>query len=74
VSYGNGKIANFKDQITITGYNGRPFSDGGDSGSLIWTWNDAHAPVGLLFAGGRDYTFANKIGHVLEALQIELYT
>ena len=74
VSYQNGKVANFRDQITIVGNGGLAFSDGGDSGSLIWTWNETRSPVGLLFAGGRDYTFANKIGHVLQALNIELYT
>jgi hypothetical protein len=74
VAYENGKTANFTDQITIVGNGGRPFSDGGDSGSLVWTFDEARSPVGLLFAGGRDYTFANKIGHVLEALKIELYT
>jgi Uncharacterized protein conserved in bacteria (DUF2272)/N-acetylmuramoyl-L-alanine amidase len=74
VSYGDGKVANFRDQVTITGAEGRPFSDGGDSGSLIWTWDGIRAPVGLLFAGGRDYTFANKIGHVLQALEVELFT
>ena len=74
VSYGNGRVANFSDQVTITGAQDDPFSDGGDSGSLIWTWDGTRAPVGLLFAGGRDYTFANKIGHVLQALGIELFT
>jgi hypothetical protein len=74
VRYESGKVANFRDQISITGIDGRPFSDGGDSGSLIWTFNETRTPVGLLFAGGRDYTFANKIGHVLQALEIELYT
>jgi len=73
VSY-SGKVANFKDQITITGNRGSPFSAGGDSGSLIWSWDETRSPVGLLFAGGRDYTFANKIDHVLQALEIELYT
>lgn len=74
VGYGHGKIANFKDQITVAGTDGRPFSAGGDSGSLIWTWDETRSPVALLFAGGRDYTFANKINHVLQALEIELYT
>jgi lysozyme family protein len=74
VGYGNGKTANFKDQITVAGNDGRPFSSGGDSGSLIWTWDETRSPVALLFAGGRDYTFANKISHVLQALDIELYT
>jgi hypothetical protein len=74
VAYENGKVANFKDQMTIVGEGGRPFGAGGDSGALIWTWNDDRSPVGLLFAVGKEYTFANKIGHVLQALQIELYT
>jgi hypothetical protein len=74
VGYSNGKTANFKDQITVAGNDGRLFSSGGDSGSLIWTWDETRSPVALLFAGGRDYTFANKISHVLQALDIELYT
>ena len=63
----------FKDQIAITGP-GMPFSAGGDSGSLIWTWDSSRRPVGLLFAGGGNTTFANKIGAVLNALDIYLYT
>jgi hypothetical protein len=75
VDYGNGRIANFRDQITIRGLNAnQPFSAGGDSGSLIWTWDARRAPVGLLFAGGGGLTFANKIGRVLSALDINLYT
>ena len=31
-------------------------------------------PVGLLFAGGGGITFGNKIGHVLRALDIRLFT
>ena len=52
----------------------RAFSDGGDSGSLIWTFNEQRSPLGLLFAGGRAYTYANKIEHVMAALKIELFT
>jgi lysozyme family protein len=74
VSYENGKVANFKDQFSVVGNDGRAFGAGGDSGALVWTWNDDRSPVGLLFAVGRDYTFVNKIDHVLQALQIELYT
>ena len=50
------------------------FSQGGDSGSLIWTWNNQRLPVGLLFAGGGELTFANKIDNVLRALDINLVT
>lgn len=73
VNMGRGEVANFRDQIAIRGLRG-DFSRGGDSGSLIWTWNSNRNPVGLLFAGGGGYTFANKIGRVLSALDINLYT
>jgi hypothetical protein len=73
VNYGGGRVALFRDQIVIQGVSGT-FSAGGDSGSLIWTWNSQRNPVGLLFAGGGGYTIANKIGRVLAALDIRLYT
>jgi len=73
VSFGQGRIANFKDQITIRGQRGN-FSAGGDSGSLIWGWDRRRYPVGLLFAGGGGFTFANKIQRVLAELDINLYT
>lgn len=71
VNFGGGRIANFRDQITIRGTRGN-FSAGGDSGSLIWSWDRNRNPVGLLFAGGGGFTFANKIGRVLTALDIRL--
>ena len=73
VNFGGGRVANFRDQITIKGTQG-DFSQGGDSGSLIWTYDRRRNPVGLLFAGGGGFTFANKIHHVLRALDINLYT
>ena len=67
----------FDDQIEIENAGDRPFSDGGDSGSLIVT-GDLHA-IGLLFAGsdqggadGRGLTFANPLRSVLDALKVEL--
>jgi hypothetical protein len=73
VAYGGGRVATFADQIAIQASSGN-FSAGGDSGSLIWTWDSARRPVGLLFAGGGNVTFANKIGRVLTALDIRLVT
>jgi len=73
VNYGSGRQAWFEDQLVIRGLSG-DFSAGGDSGSLIWTWNATRNPVGLLFAGGGGLTIANKIGRVLPALDINLYT
>ena len=73
VNMGRGQVANFRDQIAIRGLRG-DFSRGGDSGSLVWAWSSRRNPVGLLFAGGGGYTFANKIGRVLNALDINLYT
>lgn len=72
VNYG-GRIARFVDQIAIRAAAG-DFSRGGDSGSLIWTWDTRRAPVGLLFAGGGGTTFANRITRVLAALDIQLFT
>jgi hypothetical protein len=73
VSYGAAGVAVFRNQIAIRGLRG-DFSRGGDSGSIIWTWDSRRNPVGLLFAGGGGYTFANKIQYVLPALDINLYT
>lgn len=72
VNFG-GRIARFVDQIAIRAASG-DFSRGGDSGSLIWTWDTRRAPVGLLFAGGGGTTFANRITRVLAALDIQLFT
>jgi hypothetical protein len=74
VNYGGGRVALFRDQISIRGAGGTVFSAGGDSGSSIWTWDPSRRPVGLLFAGGGGITFANKIGRVLAALDINLVT
>lgn len=73
VNFGGGRVALFRDQLAIRGVSG-VFSQGGDSGSLIWTWDRARRPVGLLFAGGGGLTFGNKIGRVLSALDIRLRT
>lgn len=67
----------FDDQIEIEGNGAGPFSQGGDSGSLIFSAGGRQA-VGLLFAGGEaggvDVTYANPIGLVLEAMGAQLVT
>jgi len=73
VNYGGGRVGLFQDQMEIQGTSGQ-FSAGGDSGSSIWTWNPQRNPVGLLFAGGGNSTFANRIDRVLVALDIALVT
>jgi hypothetical protein len=73
VNYGGGRSALFRDQIVIQGI-GAAFSAGGDSGSLIWTWDGTRNPVGLLFAGSSTHTIGNKIGRVLAMLDIRLIT
>lgn len=73
VNYGGGRKAFFRDQIVARGISGN-FSAGGDSGSIIWTWDRSRNPVGLLFAGGGGYTIANKMWKVLRYLDIRLYT
>lgn len=73
VNYGGGRVAQFRDQISIQAGSGN-FSAGGDSGSSIWTSDSARRPVGLLFAGGGAVTFANRMDRVVAALDIALYT
>jgi hypothetical protein len=76
VGYDIGNLR-FDDQIEIESTGRGPFSDGGDSGSLVVD-ADLQA-LGLLFAGsdqggsnGQGLTYANPIAAVLDALKIEL--
>lgn len=65
----------FDDQFEISGGSAFDFSKGGDSGSLIIRLSDKRA-IGLLFAGGasggEDFTYANRLENVLNALGVEL--
>ncbi|MPR00173.1 hypothetical protein GB931_20095 [Modestobacter sp. I12A-02628] len=68
-------VFTFDDQVEIEGLTGG-FSDGGDSGSVIWRSRD-RVPVGLLFAGsstggsaGGGVTFANPLATVLSTLGV----
>jgi hypothetical protein len=67
----------FDDQIEIEGAGTKAFSDGGDSGSLIF--DKQLGAVALLFAGGdeggsngKGLTYANPIRAVLDALKVDL--
>lgn len=78
VSYDTGTLL-FEGQIEIAGIDA-PFSQGGDSGSLIYT-TDSRRVVGLLFAGsdqGGDgslgLTFANPISDVTDSLDVTILT
>jgi hypothetical protein len=69
--------ASFDDQIEIEGAGSAPFSDGGDSGSLIV--DRGGYAVAQLFAGsdtggrnGRGLTYVTPIQAVLEHLKVEL--
>ena len=71
-------VVRFDDQIEIQGTDG-PFSQGGDSGSLVFTEGDGARAVGLLFAGsdtggsgGGGLTYINPITVVLGSLDAEL--
>ncbi len=65
----DGKVARFERQLSIAG--GRtPFSDGGDSGSLIVDLQ--RRAIGLLFAGSDTETYANPIRPVLKAFKVRL--
>ena len=76
VAYDHGQ-AQFNQQIEIAGNGGLPFSQGGDSGSLIFDQN--LAPAALLFAAsdrggpnGLGVTYANPLQGVLDALAVDL--
>jgi hypothetical protein len=76
VNYDIGNLR-FDDQVEIEGEAALPFSDGGDSGSLIV--NESQAAVALLFAGGETggsngmgLTYANPLKAVLDELDATL--
>ncbi|MCW5772023.1 MAG: hypothetical protein KIT16_10345 [Rhodospirillaceae bacterium] len=78
VAFDQGNFS-FDNQIEIEGTGDLPFSDGGDSGSLVV--DDGLHAVGLLFAGGdqgggngRGLTYANPIETVLAGLDAALLT
>jgi hypothetical protein len=69
----------FDNQIEVESSDGEPFSDPGDSGSLVA--DDQGRPVGLLFAhtlaGGsnsKGLSYVNPIASILEQLDVELLT
>jgi len=74
VNYGAAGTAQFRHQFRVRG-NPAPFSDRGDSGSLVTTLA-GNQPVGLLFAGnaGSNTTFCNPIQTVLNAFGVGIVT
>ncbi len=66
VNYGEGRVAQFEDQIVST-----PMSQGGDSGSLLVAGGSQQA-VGLLFAGSQQVTIFNPIQAVLDCLSVTI--
>ena len=74
VSFGDAGVALFVDTVAVRGLPPTtPFSDGGDSGSIILDRPQNRA-CALLFAGadGADVTFANPIRAVLGRLRVRL--
>jgi len=68
VTYDAG-IASFNNQVIIRNIGTGPFSQGGDSGSVIVTAR-TRQPVALLFAGSATHTIANTMSEVVTALGI----
>jgi hypothetical protein len=65
VSYGEGQIAIFEDQLMAGA-----MSKGGDSGSAVLDEEDF--VIGLLFAGSDTTTIINPVQFVLDALDVEI--
>jgi hypothetical protein len=77
VAYDTGNLR-FDDQIEVEGADDAAFSQGGDSGSLVFA-EDGHGALGLLFAGsdqggsnGTGLTYVNALTHVLSQLRADL--
>ncbi len=70
VDYGSGKQAYFVDQIIVTQPISQPFSQGGDSGSVVVDIDEKF--VGLVFAGSADYSIVCKASYIIEGLGISL--
>lgn len=77
VDYGGGTLLRFDDCLEVESPDGS-FSEGGDSGSVIYRREDC-AGVGLLFAGstqggsaGQGLTFANRLDLALSRSETEL--
>jgi hypothetical protein len=77
VAYDTGNFR-FDDQIEVEGADDAAFSQGGDSGSLVFAEGD-HGALGLLFAGsdqggsnGTGLTYVNALPHVLSQLKADL--
>jgi hypothetical protein len=71
ISFYPPNVALFKNQIVIKSLTSKPFSQAGDSGSLIVT-QDGNRPVGLLSAGSNVITIANPIQRVLSDLKVTI--
>jgi hypothetical protein len=70
VGYDTGNFM-FQNQMIIVGLDGQPFSNAGDSGSMILERRSGQA-VGLLFAGSATHTIANHIDAVMNTLGVSL--
>lgn len=69
VSYHNGVVYRFDNQIEVSDTNG-DFSAGGDSGSFVVDMDGN--PVALLFAGSPGHTIVSPIEAILKAFEVEL--
>jgi hypothetical protein len=70
VQYDLGNLT-FTEQIIVVGNGATPFSNAGDSGSLILE-RATNKAIGLLFAGSGSHTIANHIDEVLSQLAVTL--
>lgn len=71
INYPHAGLKVFENQIGVSSKTASPFSDRGDSGSLVMS-RPGNLAVGLLFAGSPSTTFLNPIAEVLTGLNMEL--
>jgi hypothetical protein len=72
VNYGRKGVLVFDKQVELENVeSGQPGSLGGDSGSLF-VQEGPNVPAALLFAGGRNMTYAGYMSEVVKALKFEI--
>lgn len=69
VRYPGRGAAVLREQLLVTGVDGHPFSESGDSGSLVFD-EENRRPLGLLCGGSPKRSIVNRIDNVLTALDV----
>jgi hypothetical protein len=73
LGYRGGRVARLREQLIVDPRDAHPFSQGGDSGSLV-VEEASGCPIGLLCGGTPKYTVVNRIENVLDGVGLSFAT